>query len=450
MIARNIPAKIRFFLVVLACSAAHARSVYDIEKAAAYATSNCASGSDLCAEFVFRALQAGGLFPGHAPIKRVVDLIPFLTSNGWSGGPPGSNSCSRGDVIVYAEAQKGPLAHVALAKGDGYTWQHNKNSCNTYAKWSVSKGEMQYNRCWSPPNAASAPAPAPKPASSPKASPSFSSATDAAVGKDCKAGSWGKGTCKDVKTCTGSSTSYRGFCPGPDHVRCCVPNADYSAPAADPEASSSSSDAEYYAPATDDAVGKDCKAGYWGKGTCKAADACDGSSTSYRGFCPGGDNIRCCVPNVASRLKGFLLCKKTPGEDPSKLPFYCRDGFTPNKARRSSGDSAPAKKKAFSPSSPCASAAAAGSLRALSAGCPEDFERKIFPWLILWEGGYSNDPADTGGSTMYGISFNGDKANLAQFGITSGSQMRQLTLDQAETIYLRKYWNPVAAGACLG
>ena len=52
--------------------------------------------------------------------------------------------------------------------------------------------------------------------------------------------------------------------------------------------------------------------------------------------------------------------------------------------------------------------------------------------LIEAEGGYSNDPNDSGGETKYGIS----KASYPKVDI------KNLTLDQAYAIYERDYWNP--------
>ena len=161
-------------LTLFACSptrAQFAHKHYDSEKAIVYAETHCATGKDLGgAEFVFHAIQYGGLFPwGHQAITSVTELIAALTNQGWVAGNTGTNSCARGDVILYAEAQtapgchdntrttqrcpKGPYAHVALAKGNGFTWQHDSNLCNGRASWSVSKGEMLYNSCYSPPRA---------------------------------------------------------------------------------------------------------------------------------------------------------------------------------------------------------------------------------------------------------------------------------------------------------
>ena len=52
--------------------------------------------------------------------------------------------------------------------------------------------------------------------------------------------------------------------------------------------------------------------------------------------------------------------------------------------------------------------------------------------ILSEEGGYVNDPHDSGGETKYGISKN------AYPEINIGS----LTLDQAKAIYMRDYWEP--------
>ncbi len=54
--------------------------------------------------------------------------------------------------------------------------------------------------------------------------------------------------------------------------------------------------------------------------------------------------------------------------------------------------------------------------------------------LIAKEGGYTNDPRDTGGETMFGITAPVARAN----GYTG--QMRSLTREQAKAIYRQQYW----------
>jgi len=76
----------------------------------------------------------------------------------------------------------------------------------------------------------------------------------------------------------------------------------------------------------------------------------------------------------------------------------------------------------------------------------DEFSSKIFPWILKWEGKtYVNNPKDTGGCTKYGITYINNKASLNAIGINSGPEIEHLTQDQAEEIYITKYWNPVAA-----
>ena len=58
---------------------------------------------------------------------------------------------------------------------------------------------------------------------------------------------------------------------------------------------------------------------------------------------------------------------------------------------------------------------------------------RCFEITVGHEGGYTNDPADPGGETNFGIS----KASYPDVDIAN------LTLDQAKAIYFRDYWTPV-------
>lgn len=60
---------------------------------------------------------------------------------------------------------------------------------------------------------------------------------------------------------------------------------------------------------------------------------------------------------------------------------------------------------------------------------------KGFRWIFAAEGGLSNNPADKGGLTKYGIT----KASYPQLDI------ERLTLDDAKRIYQRDFWNAVRA-----
>lgn len=58
-----------------------------------------------------------------------------------------------------------------------------------------------------------------------------------------------------------------------------------------------------------------------------------------------------------------------------------------------------------------------------------------FNRVVVVEGGYSNNPADSGGKTMYGITEQVARAN----GYTG--PMDQMPLDNAKLIYRVQYWN---------
>ncbi len=61
-----------------------------------------------------------------------------------------------------------------------------------------------------------------------------------------------------------------------------------------------------------------------------------------------------------------------------------------------------------------------------------DFSRCIDP-ILAEEGGLSNHPADPGGLTQYGIS----QRSYPTLDIAA------LTLDDAQALYRRDYWNPL-------
>ena len=60
-----------------------------------------------------------------------------------------------------------------------------------------------------------------------------------------------------------------------------------------------------------------------------------------------------------------------------------------------------------------------------------------FEKLIGHEGGYSNDPRDRGGETMYGIS-------KRAFPL---EDIKGMTLDRAKAIYKKEYWGPAGCDA---
>lgn len=63
-----------------------------------------------------------------------------------------------------------------------------------------------------------------------------------------------------------------------------------------------------------------------------------------------------------------------------------------------------------------------------------DFEKAVQKTLSL-EGGYTNDPADPGGATKYGIT----EATARAHGYTG--DMWEFSLEMAKVIYKKSYWN---------
>ncbi len=55
---------------------------------------------------------------------------------------------------------------------------------------------------------------------------------------------------------------------------------------------------------------------------------------------------------------------------------------------------------------------------------------RVMGFIFKWEGGYSNDPADPGGETKYGIS---KRAH-------PDVDIKNLTVEDAKSIYLNEYW----------
>jgi lysozyme family protein len=70
----------------------------------------------------------------------------------------------------------------------------------------------------------------------------------------------------------------------------------------------------------------------------------------------------------------------------------------------------------------------------------------VIAHVINSEGGYSNDPRDPGGPTMYGVAWNFNGAYLKlHFGMKEPSDIKALTLDQAKQLYYDRYWLPSGA-----
>lgn len=64
-------------------------------------------------------------------------------------------------------------------------------------------------------------------------------------------------------------------------------------------------------------------------------------------------------------------------------------------------------------------------------------------FVLKWEGGFSNDPRDTGGATNMGVTI----ATLSQelgHGATV-ADVRNMTRDTAAAIYRKRYWNTIRA-----
>jgi lysozyme family protein len=59
--------------------------------------------------------------------------------------------------------------------------------------------------------------------------------------------------------------------------------------------------------------------------------------------------------------------------------------------------------------------------------------------LLKDEGGYTNDPNDSGGPTNYGITIADYRAYINKNG--AASDVRSMTVDQAKVIYKSKYWD---------
>ncbi|MBS1722726.1 MAG: hypothetical protein JSS66_06925 [Armatimonadetes bacterium] len=60
-------------------------------------------------------------------------------------------------------------------------------------------------------------------------------------------------------------------------------------------------------------------------------------------------------------------------------------------------------------------------------------------FVLKWEGGYTNDPADSGGATNLGIIQTEYDRFRKEKGLAKRS-VREITMDEARTIYDTKYW----------
>lgn len=66
-----------------------------------------------------------------------------------------------------------------------------------------------------------------------------------------------------------------------------------------------------------------------------------------------------------------------------------------------------------------------------------DYFDKAFEVIILHEGGYADDPYDSGGETMYGIT----KEVARRYGYKG--EMWKMPLETAEVIYREEYWDRI-------
>ena len=71
-----------------------------------------------------------------------------------------------------------------------------------------------------------------------------------------------------------------------------------------------------------------------------------------------------------------------------------------------------------------------------------NFDR-VHPLIAKWEGGYSNDPADPGGPTNFGITQ--DRLSQARGRQVSAAEVKALPYTEALDIFKRYYWSPLRA-----
>lgn len=64
---------------------------------------------------------------------------------------------------------------------------------------------------------------------------------------------------------------------------------------------------------------------------------------------------------------------------------------------------------------------------------------QCFKWLLIDEGGYTNDPADSGGATNFGITIKDYRMYINPKG--TPADVKKMTVDQAKRIYKSKYWD---------
>lgn len=71
----------------------------------------------------------------------------------------------------------------------------------------------------------------------------------------------------------------------------------------------------------------------------------------------------------------------------------------------------------------------------------------LAPIIFRWEGGYSNHPADKGGSTMMGVTFNTYKSYCKKKGLKTPTvdDLKKITKETAIDVLRVLFWNPLKA-----
>ena len=72
---------------------------------------------------------------------------------------------------------------------------------------------------------------------------------------------------------------------------------------------------------------------------------------------------------------------------------------------------------------------------------------KLAPFILKWEGGFSNDPDDSGGATMKGITLNTFKAYRKEKGlpVPTVNDLKSISDKEWTAILKSKYWDPFKA-----
>jgi lysozyme family protein len=70
---------------------------------------------------------------------------------------------------------------------------------------------------------------------------------------------------------------------------------------------------------------------------------------------------------------------------------------------------------------------------------------KLIPIILKWEGGWSNDPKDSGGCTMKGITIGTFKMYFGKS--KTCKDLRNITDSQWRAIFIQRYWNRWSADA---